>query len=158
MKVLAESGVDIIELGMPFTDPIADGPVIQKSVERALQNNTSLNDVFSTVNSFKKSNPDVPVVLMGYLNPIENLTYKKFSSLSKKNNVDGVLIVDFGIVHNVDELLFTEMVDPVQLIFNDNLSSFLDMLQLITLRNDILSRMTLATHLCFSIAFFIKFL
>ncbi|GIS45833.1 MAG: hypothetical protein Ct9H90mP18_01650 [Gammaproteobacteria bacterium] len=55
MKVLAESGVDIIELGMPFTDPIADGPVIQKSVERALQNNTSLNDVFSTVNSFKKS-------------------------------------------------------------------------------------------------------
>ena len=94
MKVLAESGVDIIELGMPFTDPIADGPVIQKSVERALQNNTSLNDVFSTVNSFKKSNPDVPVVLMGYLNPIENLTYKKFSSLSKKNNVDGVLIVD----------------------------------------------------------------
>ena len=94
MKVLAESGVDIIELGMPFTDPIADGPVIQKSVERALQNNTSLNDVFSTVNSFKKSHPDVPVVLMGYLNPIENLTYKKFSSLSKKNNVDGVLIVD----------------------------------------------------------------
>ena len=70
MRVLAESGVDIIELGMPFTDPIADGPVIQKSVERALQNNTSLNDVFSTVNSFKKSNPDVPVVLMGYLNPI----------------------------------------------------------------------------------------
>ena len=94
MRVLAESGVDIIELGMPFTDPIADGPVIQKSVERALQNNTSLNDVFSTVNSFKKSHPDVPVVLMGYLNPIENLTYKKFSSLSKKNNVDGVLIVD----------------------------------------------------------------
>ena len=94
MRVLAESGVDIIELGMPFTDPIADGPVIQKSVERALQKKTSLNDVFSTVNSFKKSHPDVPVVLMGYLNPIENLTYKKFSSLSKKNNVDGVLIVD----------------------------------------------------------------
>ena len=94
MKVLAESGVDIIELGMPFTDPIADGPVIQKSVERSLENNTSLNDVFSTVNSFKKAYPNVPVVLMGYLNPVENLTYKKFSSLSKKNNVDGVLIVD----------------------------------------------------------------
>ncbi len=94
MKVLAESGVDIIELGMPFTDPIADGPVIQKSVERSLMNNTSLKDVFSTVDLFKKTYPDVPVVLMGYLNPIENITYKKFSSLSKKNNVDGVLIVD----------------------------------------------------------------
>lgn len=94
MKTLAKSGVDLIELGMPFTDPIADGPIIQKAVERSLKNRTSLEDVFKTVKLFKKSFPDVPVVLMGYLNPIENMTYRRFAKLSKANDVDGVLVVD----------------------------------------------------------------
>lgn len=94
MNNLVKSGVDIIELGMPFTDPIADGPIIQKSVERALRKKTSLINVLDLVKKFRKSNKKTPVVLMGYLNPIENLGYEKFAMLSEKSQVDGVLIVD----------------------------------------------------------------
>ena len=94
MNIMVESGVDLIELGMPFTDPIADGPIIQKSVERSLAQKTSLQDIFNVVKKFRKKNSHTPVVLMGYMNPIEKIGYKKFSSLSKNNGVDGVLIVD----------------------------------------------------------------
>ena len=94
MNTLVTSGVDLIELGVPFTDPIADGPVIQKSIERALKKNVNLNDVFSVCKKFRKENKTTPLVLMGYLNPIENLGYKKFSKTAARSGVDGVLVVD----------------------------------------------------------------
>ena len=94
MKVMADSGVDVIELGIPFTDPIADGPVIQKSIDRALKNNVSLKDVISVVEKFRKTNKKTAVVLMGYMNPVHKMGVEKFSKSINKNDIDGVLIVD----------------------------------------------------------------
>ena len=94
MHSMVKNGVDLIEVGIPFTDPIADGPVIQKGIERALKNNVSLIDVFDLVEKFRKKDKATPIVLMGYLNPIENMGYRKFSKLAKSKGVDGILIVD----------------------------------------------------------------
>ena len=94
MHSMVKNGVDLIEVGVPFTDPIADGPVIQKGIERALKNKVSLIDVFDLVEKFRKEDKKTPIVLMGYLNPIENMGYRKFSKLAKSKGVDGILIVD----------------------------------------------------------------
>ncbi len=94
MHSMVKNGVDLIEVGIPFTDPIADGPVIQKGIERALKNKVSLIDVFDLVEKFRKEDKVTPIVLMGYLNPIENMGYRKFSKLAKSKGVDGILIVD----------------------------------------------------------------
>ena len=94
MNLMVDSGVDIIELGVPFTDPIADGPVIQKGVERALKNNISLKSVLKVVESFRKENQKTPIILMGYMNPIERMGYSKVSKQAKAKGVDGVLLVD----------------------------------------------------------------
>ncbi len=94
MNVMVKSGVDIIELGIPFTDPIADGPIIQKSIDRALKKNINLDDVFSLVSLFRKKNKNTGVVLMGYMNPVHKMGINKFVKKVKKNDVDGVLIVD----------------------------------------------------------------
>ena len=94
MHSMVKNGVDLIEVGIPFTDPIADGPIIQKGIERALKNKVSLIDVFDLVEKFRKEDKATPIVLMGYLNPIENMGYRKFSKLAKSKGVDGILIVD----------------------------------------------------------------
>ena len=94
LNTLVESGVDIIELGIPFSDPIADGPIIQKAIERTLRNKISLIKTLNIVKAFRKNNKTTPIVLMGYMNPIEKIGYIKFSKMSKKVGVDGVLIVD----------------------------------------------------------------
>ncbi|MED5502455.1 MAG: tryptophan synthase subunit alpha [Pseudomonadota bacterium] len=94
MHSMVKNGVDLIEVGIPFTDPIADGPVIQKGIERALKNKVSLIDVFDLVEKFRKKDKVTPIVLMGYLNPIENMGFRKFSRLAKSKGVDGILIVD----------------------------------------------------------------
>ena len=95
MHQLVQLGADIIELGVPFSDPMADGPTIQRSSERALKHHISLNNVLDMVAAFRKVNADTPVVLMGYANPIEALGYEEFSSKAKNCGVDGVLIVDY---------------------------------------------------------------
>lgn len=97
MHTLVEAGSDIIELGVPFSDPMADGPVIQAACERALAHNTSLQNVLSMVAEFRQLDTQTPVVLMGYQNPIEVLGVKKFAQLAKQNQVDGVLTVDMPI-------------------------------------------------------------
>ena len=102
MKVMADSGVDVIELGIPFTDPIADGPVIQKSIDRALKNNVSLKDVISVVEKFRKTNKKTAVVLMGYMNPIHKMGVEKFTKSINKNDIDGVLIVDSPPEESID--------------------------------------------------------
>ena len=102
MKVMADSGVDVIELGIPFTDPIADGPVIQKSIDRALKNNVSLKDVISVVEKFRKTNKKTAVVLMGYMNPVHKMGVEKFTKSVNKNDIDGVLIVDSPPEESID--------------------------------------------------------
>lgn len=94
MHAMVEAGADIIELGVPFSDPMADGPVIQKACERALKHNTRLTDILAMVREFRGRDGETPVVLMGYLNPIERLGYSAFASQAAEAGVDGVLIVD----------------------------------------------------------------
>jgi len=94
MHALVANGADIIELGFPFTDPTSDGPVIQRAVERALANNTSLRDTLDVVSRFRETNADTPIVLMGYLNPVECMGYQAFADAAINSGVDGVLIVD----------------------------------------------------------------
>lgn len=94
MQTLVVNGADVIELGVPFSDPMADGPVIAKSHERALANGVSLHDVLSLVERFRQINDTTAIVLMGYLNPIEIFGYQTFADAAKKSGVDGVLVVD----------------------------------------------------------------
>ncbi len=91
---LAENGADIIELGVPFSDPMADGPVIAKSHERAVADGVSLADVLTTVERFRERNEETGIVLMGYTNPVEIYGYKAFAERAKEVGVDGVLMVD----------------------------------------------------------------
>lgn len=94
MHALVEAGADIIELGVPFSDPMADGPVIQRATERALAHHVALHDVLDMVAEFRQTDPDTPVVLMGYLNPVEVMGYEAFAQRASKAGVDGVLTVD----------------------------------------------------------------
>ncbi len=95
MHALVESGADIIELGVPFSDPMADGPTIQRSSERALKRGTSLAVVLKAVTQFRETDNATPVVLMGYANPIEAMGYAAFAQNSAQAGVDGVLVVDY---------------------------------------------------------------
>ena len=94
LKLLFINHIIFLELGIPFSDPIADGPIIQKAIERTLRNKISLIKTLNIVKAFRKNNKTTPIVLMGYMNPIEKIGYIKFSKMSKKVGVDGVLIVD----------------------------------------------------------------
>jgi len=95
MHALVEGGADIIELGVPFSDPMADGPVIQRASERALQFGVGLRDVLQFVREFRQSNQKTPVVLMGYANPIERMGQDTFIAKAAEAGVDGVLVVDY---------------------------------------------------------------
>ncbi|ABA57529.1 tryptophan synthase, alpha chain [Nitrosococcus oceani ATCC 19707] len=94
MHAMVAAGADILELGVPFSDPMADGPVIQKACERALAAGTSLLDVLAMVAEFRRKDQETPVILMGYLNPIEILGYRSFAEQAAAHGVDGLLTVD----------------------------------------------------------------
>ncbi|MGE3919608.1 MAG: tryptophan synthase subunit alpha [Gammaproteobacteria bacterium] len=94
LHTYAEAGADLIEIGIPFSEPVADGPVIQKAHIRALKNHVSLHDIFKLVKNFRKSNQNTPIILMTYVNPIEIFGYNQFVLEAKQSGVDGVLIVD----------------------------------------------------------------
>ncbi|MBM4207613.1 MAG: tryptophan synthase subunit alpha [Gammaproteobacteria bacterium] len=94
MHAMVAAGVDVIELGVPFSDPMADGPVIQKASERALANKMSLKKTLAMAAEFRKTNQSTPIVLMGYLNPIEAMGYENFADASQQADIDGVLTVD----------------------------------------------------------------
>lgn len=94
MHMLVSEGADMLEVGVPFSDPMADGPVIQKAVERALEQNVSLRDVLKLVEQFRETNQSTPVILMGYLNPIEAMGAESFAKAAKNAGVDAVLTVD----------------------------------------------------------------
>lgn len=97
MHALVRGGADVIELGVPFSDPMADGPVIQLACERALRHHTSLRRVLEMVAEFRKTDSRTPVVLMGYLNPIEAWGAEAFAERAQAAGVDGVLIVDLAV-------------------------------------------------------------
>ncbi len=94
MHAMVEAGADILELGVPFSDPMADGPVIQHAGERALVHHVGMRKVLEMVSEFRKTNSDTPVVLMGYLNPVEVMGYETFAKAAAEAGVDGVLTVD----------------------------------------------------------------
>ncbi|MEX1826651.1 tryptophan synthase subunit alpha [Luteibacter sp. CQ10] len=94
MHALVAAGADIIELGVPFSDPMADGPVIQRSSERAIEKGVSLTNVLAWVAAFRETDADTPIVLMGYLNPIEMHGYAEFAEEAIEAGVDGILVVD----------------------------------------------------------------
>ncbi|WP_445116647.1 tryptophan synthase subunit alpha [Acinetobacter sp. WZC-1] len=91
---MVEAGVDVLELGLPFSDPMADGPVIALAAERALAAGTNTLDALNMVKQFRQQDSTTPVVLMGYLNPVEVIGYEKFVTLASESGVDGVLLVD----------------------------------------------------------------
>ncbi|MCE2990010.1 MAG: tryptophan synthase subunit alpha [Nitrosomonadaceae bacterium] len=95
MRALVQAGVDIIELGVPFSDPMADGPVIQRASERALNHGVGLRDVLACVRQFRAENQTTPIVLMGYANPIERMGLDAFAEAAQTVGVDGVLVVDY---------------------------------------------------------------
>jgi len=95
MHALVESGADIIELGVPFSDPMADGPVIQRASERALAHHVGLSHVLQMVKEFRRQDAKTPIVLMGYANPVEAMGAEKFVAAAKEAGVDGVLTVDY---------------------------------------------------------------
>ena len=92
MHLFVESGVDIIEVGVPFTDPIAEGPIIQRAHDRAIRKNVSLEDIFSLIEKFRFVDDETPLVLMGYLNSF--IFYKNLINENKNNSVDSILVVD----------------------------------------------------------------
>ena len=94
MHAMVAAGADVIELGVPFSDPMADGPVITKGHERALKHHTSLHQVLDMVVEFRRNDATTPIVLMGYLNPVERMGYAAFAAAAAAAGVDGVLTVD----------------------------------------------------------------
>jgi len=118
MHAMVEAGADIIELGVPFSDPMADGPVIQLAAERSLKHNTSMHDVFSLVSQFRKTDDKTPIIVMGYLNPIEVMGYQAFAQQAAACGIDGVITVDMPPVE-ADEYvpaLKSQGLDPIFLL------------------------------------------
>jgi tryptophan synthase alpha chain len=118
MHAMVAAGADVIELGAPFSDPMADGPVIQQAAERSLQHDTSLHDVFALVSEFRKTDDSTPIIVMGYLNPIEVMGYELFAENAAACGIDGVITVDMPPVE-ADEYvpaLKAQGLDPVFLL------------------------------------------
>jgi tryptophan synthase alpha chain len=108
MRALTAAGADVIELGVPFSDPMADGPVVQRASERALANGVGLDDVLTLVAAFRDQDASTPVVLMGYANPIEAMGTKAFADRARRAGVDGVIVVDYPPEEAVD---FTQLLE-----------------------------------------------
>ncbi|MGO2287972.1 tryptophan synthase subunit alpha [Pseudomonas lundensis] len=108
LKGLPAAGADVIELGMPFTDPMADGPAIQLANIRALSGHQNLAKTLQMVREFREGNSDTPLVLMGYFNPIHHYGVAKFIAQAKASGVDGMIVVDMPPEHN------SELCDPAQ--------------------------------------------
>jgi tryptophan synthase alpha chain len=118
MHAMVAAGADIIELGVPFSDPMADGPVIQAACERALKHHVSLRNVLEMVKQFRAQDNDTPVILMGYLNPVEVMGYAIFAQAAQNAGVDGVLSVDLPPeeAHDFLDELKRVAIDPIFLL------------------------------------------
>jgi tryptophan synthase alpha chain len=118
MHALVKAGADVIELGVPFSDPMADGPVIQRAAERAIKRGTGLRQVLEMVAQFRRDDTTTPVVLMGYANPIERMGQSDFVQAAALAGVDGVLVVDYPPEEIVDFAvqLNAAKIDPIFLL------------------------------------------
>ena len=118
MHALVKAGANLIELGVPFSDPMADGPVIQRATERALVYKVGLRSVLAMVKEFRQQDDQTPIVLMGYANPIEAMGVEKFADAAKEAGVDGVLTVDYPPEECVEfnDSLKARGIDPVFLL------------------------------------------
>lgn len=118
MHALVAAGADIIELGIPFSDPMADGPVIQRAAERAISRGTSLARVLDMVAQFRQDDSDTPVVLMGYANPIERMGQQAFVQRAQQAGIDGILVVDYPPeeISDFAALLGQADIDPIFLL------------------------------------------
>ncbi|MDQ5909093.1 MAG: tryptophan synthase alpha chain [Pseudomonadota bacterium] len=118
LHALVAAGADIVELGVPFSDPMADGPVIQKACERALKQGMTLRGVLNLVRQFRQTDAETPLVLMGYLNPIESMGYAAFVAGAGEAGVDGVLTVDLPPEEAAElaEPLIDAGIDPIFLL------------------------------------------
>ncbi|MES2770373.1 MAG: tryptophan synthase subunit alpha [Pseudomonadota bacterium] len=118
MHTLVSAGADIIELGVPFSDPMADGPTIQRASERALAQGMSLRQVLQLVAEFRLQNQSTPVVLMGYANPLEAMGLTNFAAQAAEAGVDGVLVVDYPPEEGVlfAQALRAHAMDPIFLL------------------------------------------
>lgn len=118
MHAMVRAGADIVELGIPFSDPMADGPAIQRSSERAIKLGVGLRNVLGYVAEFRKTNDTTPVVLMGYANPIEHMGYGAFAEAARAGGVDGVLVVDYPPEEGGDlfKYLGEQQLDPIFLL------------------------------------------
>jgi len=118
MHALVRAGADIIELGIPFSDPMADGPVIQRAAERAIARGTSLRQVLNMVAEFRREDDKTPVVFMGYANNIERMGQQQFVDEALKVGLDGILVVDYPPeeISEFAEMLGTARIDPIFLL------------------------------------------
>lgn len=118
MHAMVAAGADLLELGVPFSDPMAEGPTIQKACERALLHNVSLRDVLAMVKEFRQKDSQTPVVLMGYMNPVEIMGYQNFANAAAEAGVDGLLTVDMPPEEAGDlvAILAEAQIDPIFLL------------------------------------------
>ncbi|MFQ5994723.1 MAG: tryptophan synthase subunit alpha [Acidiferrobacterales bacterium] len=118
LHALAGAGADILELGVPFSDPMADGPVIQRASERALSNGVTLRGVLEMIRDFRSADSKTPIVLMGYLNPFEIMGYRQFAEAAATAGADGVITVDVPPEEATDfaEALRANDLDPIFLL------------------------------------------
>lgn len=128
MHALVAAGADIIELGVPFSDPMADGPTIQRSSERALKHGVGLADVLQFVTELRARDNTTPVVLMGYANPIEAMGYEAFADRARAAGVDGVLVVDYPPEESgaFNDLLKARGIDSIFLLAPTTVASRMD--------------------------------
>jgi tryptophan synthase alpha chain len=118
MHAMVEAGADMIELGVPFSDPMADGPTIQLACERALIHHTSLNDVIAMTTEFRKKDNKTPIIFMGYLNPVEAMGYQIFADKAQAAGVDALLTVDLPPEEGAElvKILNNADIDPIFLL------------------------------------------
>lgn len=118
MHEMVRAGADIIELGVPFSDPMADGPVIQKASERALAHKMSLRKTLALVMEFRRTDTQTPIVLMGYANPVMAMGYEDFANAAQRAEIDGVLTVDLPPEEagELSALLKAREIDPIFLL------------------------------------------
>jgi len=118
MHALVRAGADIIELGVPFSDPMADGPVIQRAAERAIARGTGLRQVLDMVAEFRRKDDTTPVVFMGYANPIERMGQQAFVDAAHQVGLDGILVVDYPPEEITDfaSMLGQARIDPIFLL------------------------------------------
>tara|TARA_B100001094_G_scaffold272948_1_gene279065 strand:- start:4873 stop:5658 length:786 start_codon:yes stop_codon:yes gene_type:complete len=115
MKLFVEAGVDVLEIGVPFTDPIAEGPIIQKAHDRAIQKNISLSLIFEMIKKFRASDKNTPIVLMGYLNTF--ISHKDLIEENEEDAIDSILVVDIpGELNLADYGIKNENVNTISLI------------------------------------------